>query len=70
MGCAWRLGQGPTAVVPCCPSQEIIRLKHAHDHSSILELPEYSCAAKIMHQTPDTKATEDAQEAPPGSYTR
>ena len=41
-------------------------LKHAPGHLSILELPDPSCAAKVMHEVPCTVAATAAQEAPPG----
>ena len=65
-GASW-LCMGHREVL-CCPPQ-IIRLKHAQDQSSILELPDYTCSANIMHEAPDTKAAKAAQEAPPGSHT-
>ena len=49
---------------------EVVRLKqlkhHAQGHLPLLERPWPSCAAKVMHEAPGTKA---AWGATPGSHT-
>ena len=64
------MGRG--SKVHSCGIQQKIRLKqlkHAQEHSTSLEEPDSSCAAKIMHEAAGIKAAKSAQEAPPGSCT-